>query len=619
MKNGRCRAIGTLVVGIVACGAATPGRGSAIPDPRPPASDTLGEVVAGELGRRMDAVVSAAEAIGYSGQVLVALAGRPVLHKAYGFAHAGERRRMQLDTPVGIASVSKQFAAAAVLHLEGRGLLSREDSLTAFFDEVPEEKRGITVLHLITHTSGLRSRYSEDFEPATREALVDGILETPAAFPPGERWQYSAAGYNLLASIVERVTGIPYEEAVRQLLLEPARMGSTGFLSALPSGTTPIAHAYLAWEDRGSPANWPHNQRNFGAGDMVSTAADLFRWELSLREGHVLGGAASEDFYRPLTEIRDGTWYGFGLFHQAGPDGGRVIEHGGDAALGFNGSFLRYPDEEILIIVTCNARTAQGQFLRHAIGEELEALAREGTVEGPTPARLPDPATIDRLTGAYRIDGGGGLALLTDGAHLWIAAGDPDAAALLRPSDSDAAADFERAEAKTQALLQGLHTGDSTAFHTALTTEGMVHFPGYWQDWEALIAGWGPFREFRVLGSRPVGGDVLTTARLRFFRGTVLVTYFWQDRARGRLVGAFIGGSEFGSAVALPLAAIERAAHEESEDVLQARDPMRGTTLFEVVPISDDDGGPLRLLLRLPDGDVMATRSGLAGWVPPLR
>jgi len=565
----------------------------------------------------MDDLVSTAEAVGFSGQVLVAVGGQPVLHKAYGFADGAGRRPMELNTPIGIASMSKQFTAAMVLELEAQGLLSLDDSLPTFFEDVPEEKRGITLRQLVAHTSGLRSRYSEDFEPATRELLIRGILDTPASFTPGERWRYSAAGYNLLAAVVERVADRPYEEAVLRTLMEPAAMRSTGFLSALPAGGPEVSHVYMAWDDRGSPANWPRNWRNLGAGDMVSTAADLFRWELALRRGSVLSEAARNLMFEPLAAIGDGNSYGFGLFLASGPDGSRVIEHGGDAALGFNGSFFRYPDTDVVIVITCNARTPDGRFLRHAIGEGLEALAHDRATEIPSAVRVPSRDMIDNLTGSYQLEGGGRLHVLTDGAHLWLAAGDPAGAVLLGGHDPEEAADFARGEDRTAALLRGLLAGDSSAYHAALTEDGMVQFPSYWREWAALVESRGPFFAFSILGSHFLGTDVATRARLRFFQGSVPVTYFWQDRARGRLVSTYVGGTDFWPTVALSLAEVADGSGETGS-MLAGRDPVRGTTVLEVrIPRSND--GLVRLSLRTAGRDVVAVKSGVAGWVPPVR
>lgn len=591
------------------------------PPARPPfaPTDSLGTVVAGELGRQMDAVVSAAETLGFSGQVLVAIGGRPALHKAYGFADPAGRRPMTLDTPVGIASISKQFTAAAILEMDVQGRLDLDDTLAEFFEDVPEDKRAITVRHLITHRSGVRSRFSEDFEPNTREELIRGILDTPPAFPPGDRWQYSAAGYNLLAAIIEEVSGAPYEEAMLRLLLDAAGMRASGFLTALPQTGSSVARSHMGWDDRGSPAEWPRNWRNYGAGDMVSTAEDLFRWERALREGRVLSPEARARFFRPLDPVDDETSYGFGLFFHRGASGAQVVEHGGDAALGFNGSFYRYVDEDILILVTCTARSPDGRFLRHAIGEELETLARGGRIELPPPARLPTPAEIERLTGTYRAESGGAFHILTDGAHLWLAAGDPAAASFLDGATGDDAPDLERAVAKTEALLEALLEGDSTAYLTALTEEGRVHFPDYWREWTGWVGSRGPFFGYRVLGARPIGGDVLTSARLRFFQGGMTVTYFWGDRARGRLSGTFAGGTDFRPTTVLALAPLVGGTDPTGGAPLLGRDPLRGTTQVEARIESGPEGESPTLVLRTARGELSAAKVGMAGWVPPLR
>lgn len=596
--------------------------GQVLPEAAPPppvAAEPLGQVIEGELGRRMDRVVSAAATRGYSGQVLVAVGGDPVLHRAYGFADPAGRRAMELDTPVGIASISKQFAAAAILEMDVRGRLSLADTLPLFFEDVPEDKRSITLRALVSHRSGLRSRYQEDFEPGSVEALVQGILETPLAFSPGERWQYSAAGYNLLARVLEQVTGQAYEDAVRELILEPAGMRSTGFLSRLPDTRSAVAPAYLGWDDRGSPARWPRNWRNFGAGDMVSTAGDLFLWERALREGTVLSRAARERFFAPLEPAGENTFYGFGLFFHERPPDPSLIEHGGDAALGFNGSFYRYVDEDFLVLITATARTPEGEFLRHALGEDLETLARGGEVELPAATRLPTPAEIDRLSGSYRTTAGARFHVLTDGAHLWLAAGDPAASAFLGAHGPDESADLALAVEKAEALLSGLMAEDSTAYRIALTDDGAEHLPDYLGEWRGLVESRGPFFGFSVLGAQPIGGDILTRSRLRFAEGRVTMTHFWRDRGHGRLGGTFVGGSDFWPTTALALAPLAEGGSRDGAAVFAGRDPVRGTDVVEVRVRSGPEGQSLTLVLRTKEAETEATKVAAAGWVPPLR
>lgn len=644
-------AIRTVLVSLLLLGAPT--AVEARPSPGPP--DSLPEIVEGEMGRRMDELVRRTVPFGFSGQVLVEVGGRVVLHRAYGFADPRRRRPVTTGTGFGVASISKQLAAAAVLRLVEDGRLSLEDSLPAFFEGVPADKRGITIRHLLAHTSGVRSAYSEDFEPASREALVRGILETPLAFDPGTDWRYSAAGYNLVAAVVEERTGEPYARALRELLFAPAGMERTGLLHEDRWTADGLARARVGWNDRGSPPEWPRNWRNFGAGDVVSSAADLWRWERALRAGRIFPPETLERYLSPLVRMEERPTYGFGLFFHEPPDGPRLIEHGGDAALGYNGSYYRYPEEGLLVLITCGARTPEGDFLRHALGEGLEAIARGGEAELPPSASLPTAGDRARLVGTYVLEGAGGptaepsgeaageatgvgpearIHVLTDGALLWLAADGQAAAELLEGWSEEGRAARARANRRTRVLLEGLRAGDSTAYHRALGEEGMPHFPDYGSEWRRLRETRGPLHRFRVSGSSPGrGDDVVTLARLEFRVGTTDVTYFWSEGARGRLFGTFVHPDPYRPPSALALARAPdggfvahallgggRTLRVEALEAGARGDATpggggAGATTGRAGGEGDWIGG-LRILP--PEGDpVRALRVGGGGWVPP--
>ncbi len=134
------------------------------------------------------------------------------------------------ETVYDIGSVSKQFTAAAVVKLQMQGRLRVTDPIGRFFDGVPVDKRGITVRHLLTHTAGLLDALGDDYDPLTREAMIAGVLSSELRTRPGERYHYSNVGYSMLAAIVEKVSGMGYEDYLAQELLSPAGMTQTGYV-----------------------------------------------------------------------------------------------------------------------------------------------------------------------------------------------------------------------------------------------------------------------------------------------------------------------------------------------------------------------------------------------------
>lgn len=562
-------------------------------------ADRVPETVHGELGRVMDAFVSRAATFGFSGQVLVEFDGEIVLHRAYGMADPVTGRPMTTETAVGVASISKQFAAAAILWLEERGRLAVGDSLGRFFPHVPADKRGITIHQLMTHTAGVTTPLAEDFEAASRDELVASVFAAPLAFEPGVSWRYSPAGYNLLAAIVEIVTGGSYGDHLRATLFEPAGMTRTHLLDETEPGED-VARARLGWDDRGAPEDWPRNWRNFGAGDAVSTAADLLRWERGLRAGTILSPESVARMTSPQAVVQEGVAYGYGYF-LSGPPGRRMVEHGGDAALGYNGSFYRYPDEGLVVLITSASRTANGEYTRHALGQPLEALARGDSVAMPPETATPG---ADARPATFRGSDGSRLHLISDGVHGWLAAdGQRALDALAPPADADVP-DLERANERTAAILAGLHARDSTAYATALGADGAIHLEDYRAEWDGLLESRGPFHAYRVLGTT-LGSSIATTrARLRFRDGEATMSFFWSERSAGRLVGTFVEAMPFRSPYAIPLGRL-------ADGGWVGYDLMTERTLRVRI-----EHGRLRLEGR---DEAWIEESSLAGWVPPFR
>ncbi len=563
-------------------------------------TDSIPEAVVGELGRSMDALVARAAPFGFSGQVLVEVDGRVVLHRAYGFADPAAGRALGLETGVGVASISKSFAAAAILALERAGALAVTDSLGRFFPAAPADKRGITIHQLLTHTSGLAAPLDDDFEAASRDELVASILVAPLQFAPGSAWRYATAGYNLAAAIVEIASGRPYEEYLRETIFEPAGMRRTRLLDEVVPGGD-VARARLGWDDRGAPPEWPRNWRNFGAGDLVSTAADLLRWERALRDGTVLPPAAVGRMTSVQAEVDEGVGYGYGYgFFLHGEPGRRVREHGGDAALGYNGSFYRYLDEDFTVVITSASRTANGEYTRHAFGQSLESLARGDSVELPPEAAPPmavDPAT-------FRGPAGGRLHLITDGAHAWLAADGQAAVDALAPPAPEDAADLARAAERTAALVAGLQARDPAAHATALGEAGASHLDDYRAEWRGLVESRGPLHAWRDLGTTLRGTIATTRVWLRFRDGAATMSFFWSDRAAGRLVGTFVESTGFRPPYAIPLG-------RRPDGGWVAHDLMSGRT----ARVEIDAGG----LTIEGTGERWVADAAPASWAPPFR
>ena len=310
-----------------------------------------------------------------------------VFRQAYGLADRASGAPLTPDSRFRIASVSKQFTAAAVLQLQDKGVLSVDDPVCRWIEPCPEAWRPVTLHHLLSHTSGVpdmmdRPDWSKVRWKATTPAeLTAASAALPLAFPPGSEADYSNAAYNLLGSVVERATGRPFAQHLRLALLEPLGLKNTGW----DDGSVPLAVGYSGGEpQRGSNAGVV-----FAAGGLYSTADDLFRWTRALHGGRVISAkslaqaTAAADPARFHSVERRGVpqTFGYGLF--IGPAGLRVTPAFADRQVFHTGSWAGFralvtyqPEAEVTVVVLSNDYGQEQAVLLAAQRAMAEALGR---------------------------------------------------------------------------------------------------------------------------------------------------------------------------------------------------------------------------------------------------
>ena len=259
-----------------------------------------GSAQAQSLAARADSVMLAAEAKGFSGVVRLEKNGQVVLEKGYGKANRDSGTLFTTSTVVQIGSNTKDFTAVAILQLQERGKLKVSDHLGKFFPGAPPDKRGITLLQLMTHQAGFPLGLGPDFDPVSRDQIIRNAMNFKLLFAPGARQSYSNTGYSILAAIIEKVSGKSYDIYVRDNILSPLGLKETGLL--LPRfAMTRLAHGYApGGRDAGTMLAKPHaidgpywNLR--GNGGMLSTVSDMHAFYQALFETNKLLGPASRD------------------------------------------------------------------------------------------------------------------------------------------------------------------------------------------------------------------------------------------------------------------------------------------------------------------------------------
>lgn len=296
---------------------------------------------------------------GFSGTILIAKKGEIIEHSAYGMCDKSKGLKNSKKTIYDIGSVTKQFTAAAILKLEIQGKLSVNDPISKYFAEIPEEKKEITLHHLLTHTSGLGTSIGSDYEEISETDFLDQIFALKLKSTIGEKFRYSNAGYSLLSIIIEKVSGMGYETYLSKVLFRPAGMQNTGY--ELPEwDSNSIAKGYSKKQEHKKPneEHWGKNGPFLnlkGNGGILSNAEDLFKWHTALLGNAILDEKAKEKYFYPHTpENASGeSFYAYGWVHMPfGPDRTAIWHNGGNGI--FFADFWRFVQEDVAIIVLSN-------------------------------------------------------------------------------------------------------------------------------------------------------------------------------------------------------------------------------------------------------------------------
>ncbi|MBJ7445947.1 MAG: beta-lactamase family protein [Brevundimonas sp.] len=304
----------------------------------------------------------------FTGAVLVAKGDQILFRQTYGMADRATGEPLRLDSRFRLASVSKQFTAAAILRLQDEGKLSVDDPLCRWIEDCPPAWAPIRLHHLLSHTSGIPDLMARPgwgnrrVTPATPQELTEDSKRFGLSFTPGTKVGYNNAAYNLLGIVVEKASGQPLHDYLRTAFFEPLGMKDTGYdddrsgvvmgYANLAGGVTPQPNANLSII--------------FAAGALYSTLDDLLIWERALHQGDLLTPASYAQMIAdhspadtPDERGRPHRAWGYGVF--ANSLGRRVspgfnerqIYHTGSWS-GFRNMMTHQPDQDVTVIVLSN-------------------------------------------------------------------------------------------------------------------------------------------------------------------------------------------------------------------------------------------------------------------------
>ena len=359
--------------------------------------------------------------------VAVSQNGKLVVNKAYGSADLERDVPITPNTIFDAASVTKQFAAAAVLLLVEEGKLSLTEDIRKYIPQLPDFGHKITLDHLMTHTSGIRDWTGIlPLMAGNEDALAITLRQRGLNFAPGEEFSYSNSGYVLLKEIVTRTSGMTFDDFTHKRLFEPLGMKNTAYRTDLRQVVKNRALAY----DKG-PGGWKmamklDNERG-GGGGLLSTASDLLIWNDALTNSR-LGAFVTEKLHEPA-RLNSGRKLGYsrGLFLET-YRGAKELWHSGGAG-GYSTWLGRYPEHGLSIAIQCNTDTMSTRAFAYRIFDlYVPAVGAQEAGGGlpPIAAEGVDAAALDlnSKAGLFFSDATGEpLQLAVDRGRLRVAGG----------------------------------------------------------------------------------------------------------------------------------------------------------------------------------------------------
>lgn len=352
------------------------------------------------------------EAQTFNGSLLVAERGRVIFKQGFGLSNREWNVPNAPDTRFRLGSITKQFTAALVLQLAREKKLDLQGRLAAY---LPFYRRDVadkvTIHHLLTHTSGIPD-YTDNIERLAVEAVrepyppaefVTKFCSGDLQFEPGSRFRYCNSGYFILGAVIEAVAGKPYEEILKERILEPLGMRDTGYDHSAPLLARRAA-GYTVTFDGFENARYVNMSLPYSAGALYSTVEDLYRWDRALAGDGFLPAATKALWFKPQIAVGKDAAYAYGWMVKQktlpGEKGKtRSLFHGG-SIFGFASYIERLPDEGHLVVILCNTPEA-------SLGAMAEGLL--GILYGETPA--PPKKSVTRAIYGLLLDKGPAAAI----------------------------------------------------------------------------------------------------------------------------------------------------------------------------------------------------------------
>lgn len=298
------------------------------------------------LAHGIDSIFKSYIDSGLAGSLVVVKDKGMILQKAYGYANNEKKSANTPATLFNVASIGKQFTMFAILQLERNGRLRTSDYLAKYIGPFGDIRDSITLLHLLCHTSGIAKQGAE-LDYKTRAGFIGSVKSTAVESRAGEKYRYTNAGYNILAAVVEIVSGMPFENYLRKNIFGPLGMTHTGY-----PWETHINKKMLATGYNNKHEALPVQENIWaarGPGNLVTTMEDLYKWMLAYSDEQFMPSVIKQKI---LTDYRPGeesySWTKTTTNH------GTHFYHKGGGRSDFESRLMWWPDDKVIVIFSLN-------------------------------------------------------------------------------------------------------------------------------------------------------------------------------------------------------------------------------------------------------------------------
>ncbi len=317
----------------------------------------------------------------FSGSVLIAKHDCIIYQKTFGTIDYANTKSLDSNSMFELGNITEEFTAAAILLLKDKGKLKLTDIITKYLPELPYNT--VTIKDLLTHTSGLPDFYDEGMKDkwgteklATNNDVVKSLAETkaPLAWKPGTRYDeyHYYTEYPLLASIIEKVSGLSYEDFMQQNIFDPLQLHRSKVFAELEANKKlHVNHTESVYFDESKQQFFPPDSFKafspelgyatnavVGSIGVSSTAYDLFAFNRALKSNRLLSSSTQNEMFTPyvLKDSLNNIFFGYGVLAGKNEFGNYVQQRddGNNITLGYITTVINYPLEDFTIIVLAN-------------------------------------------------------------------------------------------------------------------------------------------------------------------------------------------------------------------------------------------------------------------------